>query len=218
MSPITFTQQGIITQYELAKILIITSHGVLEVALPLTDDDRRDMEIHLRGKFARNIAFQVKSTLHLEHRFKAYQLSMFFSVPKDKLVSHPNFWYFFGYFDMKAMAFANPVFIVPSAECRQPKSIRTHRRAWTVIAGPSTSPQASMMPHATTGSLSASRPMRLAPASSRSSGMSRCAVTPLPCLLHWPASTDSSWWASGRDQTRPRCLFGDSGEPVGYLN
>jgi hypothetical protein len=82
MSRITFTQQGIITQYELAKILIITSDGVLEVALPLTDDDRRDMEIHLRGKFARNVALQVKSTLLLEHRFKAYQLSMFLSSPK----------------------------------------------------------------------------------------------------------------------------------------
>ncbi len=131
MSPITFTQQGIVTQYELAKILIITSHGVLEVALPLTDDDRRDMEIHLRGKFARNIAFQVKSTLHLEHRFKAYQLSMFFSVPKDKLISHPNFWYFFGYFDMKAMAFANPVFIVPSAEVHSHASPRLDGDRWT---------------------------------------------------------------------------------------
>jgi len=131
VSPITFTQQGIITQYELAKILIITSHGVLEVALPLTDDDRRDMEIHLRGKFARNIAFQVKSTLHLEHRFKAYQLSMFFSVPKDRLISHPNFWYFFGYFDMKAMAFANPVFVVPSAEVHSHAAPRLDGDRWT---------------------------------------------------------------------------------------
>jgi len=131
VSPITFTQQGIITQYELAKILIITSHGVLEVALPLTDDDRRDMEIHLRGKFARNIAFQVKSTLHLEHRFKAYQLSMFFSVPKERLISHPNFWYFFGYFDMKAMAFANPVFVVPSAEVHSHAAPRLDGDRWT---------------------------------------------------------------------------------------
>src|SRR5947209_14158340 len=58
MSPISFTQQGIVTQYELAKILIITSDGVLEVYLPLTDDDRRDMEIHVRGKFVRSIALQ----------------------------------------------------------------------------------------------------------------------------------------------------------------
>ena len=131
MSPITFTQQGIVTQCELAKILIITSDGMLEVALPLTDDDRRDMEIHLRGKFARSIAFQVKSTAHLAHRFKAYQLSMFFSVPKDKLISHPNFWYFFGYFDMKAMAFANPVFIVPSAEVHAHAAPHLDGDRWT---------------------------------------------------------------------------------------
>jgi len=140
MSPITFTQQGIITQCELGKILIITSDGMLEVALPLTDDDRRDMEIHIRGKFARSIALQVKSTLHLEHRFKAYQLSMFFSVPKDKLISHPNFWYFFGYFDMKAMAFANPVFIVPSEEVHSHASPRLDGGRWTFNFGASLDP------------------------------------------------------------------------------
>jgi hypothetical protein len=36
----------------------------LDVAIPLTDDDRRDIEIHIRGKFARSVASQVKSTLH----------------------------------------------------------------------------------------------------------------------------------------------------------
>jgi hypothetical protein len=106
MSPITFTQQGIITQCELAKILIITS----------------------------------ESTLHLAHRFKAYQLSMFFSVPKDKLISHPNFWYVFGYFDMKAMAFANPVFVVPSAEVHSHASPRLDGDRWTFNFGASLDP------------------------------------------------------------------------------
>jgi len=104
VSPISFTQQGIITQCELAKILIITS------------------------------------TLHLEHRFKAYQLSMFFSVPKGRLISHPNFWYFFGYFDMKAMAFANPVFIVPSAEVHSHASPRLNGERWTFNFGASLDP------------------------------------------------------------------------------
>lgn len=131
MSPITFTQQGIITQYELAKILIITSDGRLEIALPLTDDDRRDMEIHLRGGFGWSLAFQVKSTMHLAHRFNAYQLSMFFSVPKDKLITHPNFWYVFGYFDLKAMAFADPIFIVPSAEVHAHAAPRLVGDRWT---------------------------------------------------------------------------------------
>jgi hypothetical protein len=131
MSPITFTQQGIITQCELAKILIITSDGMVEVALPLTDDDRRDMELHLRGKFAQSVALQVKSTKHLAHPFKANHLSMFFSVPKARLVTHPNFWYFFGYFDMKAMAFANPVFIVPSAEVHSHAAPHLDGDRWT---------------------------------------------------------------------------------------
>jgi hypothetical protein len=89
------------------------------------------MEIHMRGKFARSVAFQVKSTVHLAHRFKAYQLSMFFSVPKDRLVTHPNFWYFFGHFDMKAMAFAEPVFIVSSAEVHSHAAPHLDGDRWT---------------------------------------------------------------------------------------
>lgn len=140
MSPITFTQQGIITQCELAKILIITSDGMVEVALPLTDDDRRDMELHLRGKFAESVALQVKSTTHLAHPFKANHLSMFFSVPKDRLITHPNFWYFFGYFDMKTMAFANPVFIVPSAEVHSHAAPHLDGDRWTFNFGASLDP------------------------------------------------------------------------------
>lgn len=131
MSPITFTQQGIITQYELCKVLIITSDGLLEVTLPLTDDERRDMEIHIRGKFAGSIAIQVKSTMHLRHRYKAYQLSMFFSVPKNRLITHANFWYIFGYFDIKAMAFASPVFVVPSAEVHKHAAPHLEGDRWT---------------------------------------------------------------------------------------
>jgi hypothetical protein len=131
MTPITFTQQGIITQCELAKILIITSDGMVEVAIPLTDDDRRDMELHPRGKFAQSVALQVKSTTHLAHPSKANHLSMFFSVPKDRLITHPNVWYFFGYFDMKTMAFANPVFIVPSAEVHSHAAQHLDGDRWT---------------------------------------------------------------------------------------
>jgi hypothetical protein len=131
MSPISFTQQGVVTQYALAIILIVTSGGLLEVALPMTDDDRRDMEIHLRGKFAESIALQVKSTTHLAHRFKAYHLSMFFSVPKDKLINHPNFWYVFGYFDMKAIAYRDPLFIVPSEEVHRHAAPHLDGDRWT---------------------------------------------------------------------------------------
>lgn len=127
----SFTQQGVVTQYALAIILIVTSDGRVEVALPVTDDDRRDMEIHIREKFARSIALQVKSTMHLEHRFKAYHLSMFFSVPKDRLINHPNFWYFFGHFDMKAIAYTDPVFIVPSEEVHTHAAPHLEGDRWT---------------------------------------------------------------------------------------
>ena len=140
MSPISFTQQGTVTQYELAKILILTSDGRLEVALPLTDDDRRDMEIHIRGKFARSLALQLKSTTHLAHRFKAYQLSIFFSVPKDKLISHPNFWYVFGYFDMKAMGYRDPLFTVPSEEVHSHAAPHLDGDRWTFNFGASLDP------------------------------------------------------------------------------
>jgi hypothetical protein len=74
------------------------------------------------------LALQAKSTTHLAHRFKADQLSMFFSVPKDKLISHPNFWYYFGYFDMKAMGYRDPVFIVPTTGSPgAPRSVRSVR-------------------------------------------------------------------------------------------
>src|SRR5260370_6050738 len=140
ISPISFTQQGIVTQYELAKILIRTSDGWLEVFLPLTDDDRRDMEIHIRGKFARSLALQAKSTTYLAHRFKADQLSMHFSVPKDKLISHPNFWYYFGYFDMKAMGYRDPVFIVPSDEVHPHAAPHLDGDRWTFNFGASLDP------------------------------------------------------------------------------
>lgn len=140
MSPISFTQQGIVTQYELAKILILTSDGWLEVFLPLTDDDRRDMEIHIRGKFARSLALQAKSTTHLAHRFKADQLSMFFSVPKDKLITHQNFWYFFGYFDVTTMGYRDPVFIVPSEEVHAHAAPHLDGDRWTFNFGASLGP------------------------------------------------------------------------------
>jgi hypothetical protein len=140
VSPISFTQQGIVTAYELAKILILTSAGLLEVALPLTDDDRRDMEIHIRGKFARSLALQLKSTTHLAHRFKAYQLSIFFSVPKDRLISHPNFWYVFGYFDLKAMGYRDPIFIVPSEEVHSHAAPHLDGDRWTFNFGASLDP------------------------------------------------------------------------------
>jgi hypothetical protein len=114
MSRITTTQLGIIGQQEFAKLLVLGSHGELEVATPMTDDERRDLEAHRRGLFARYLAFQVKVSAHLEHQRSAHHLQIKFAVSKERVKSHPLFWYFFGFLDPRTMAFGNPVFLVPS--------------------------------------------------------------------------------------------------------
>ncbi len=119
MPGITTTQQGIIVEQELAKLLMIGSGGLLEVSSPMTDDERRDMETHIRGEFGRHLALQSKSTTYKQHIWKASQIFIHFSVAQARLISHPLFWYFFAFLDLKAMAFANPVFLVPSAEVHQ---------------------------------------------------------------------------------------------------
>jgi hypothetical protein len=75
------------------KLLMLGSGGELEVMAPATDDERRDLETHIRGQFTRGFIFQVKSTTYLDRRFKARRLSIHFPVAKDRLVSHPLFWY-----------------------------------------------------------------------------------------------------------------------------
>ncbi len=116
---ISFVQQGIIAQLEFAKLLIMGSRGKIEVAAPLTDDERRDYEIHVRGQYGFGLAFQVKSTMRLVRRAKALYLECTFPVRASRLVSNPRFWYFFAYLDPKLMRFADPVFLIPSAQVHE---------------------------------------------------------------------------------------------------
>lgn len=48
--PISSIHQGLIVQYDYAKFLMLGCGGRLEVAAPMTDDERRDYEIHVRGR------------------------------------------------------------------------------------------------------------------------------------------------------------------------
>src|SRR2546430_3561132 len=108
MSPITTTQQGFIAEREFMKLLMLGSDGELEVMAPATDDERRDLETHIRGKFTPGFIFQVKSTTYLDRRFKARRLSIHFPVAKDRLVCHPLFWAFFALLDGEAAGVAAP--------------------------------------------------------------------------------------------------------------
>jgi hypothetical protein len=113
---ITLVQQGLIVQNEFAKLVMMGSKGRIELAPPLTDDERRDWELHVRGQFGFGLAVQVKSTMHLQvhDRARTPVLHCFFQVPVKHLVTSPLFYYFLGYLDPKLMRLADPVFLIPS--------------------------------------------------------------------------------------------------------
>ena len=114
---ISLVQQGLIVQQEFAKLLMMGSKGRIELAPPLTDDERRDYEIHVRGQYGFGLATQVKSTMKL-HRYggHARYLRCFFPVRTTRVVNNPLDWYFIAYLDPKLMRFADPVFLIPSTE------------------------------------------------------------------------------------------------------
>jgi hypothetical protein len=142
VSPISTTQQGFIAEREFMKLLMLGSGGELEVMAPATDDERRDLEAHIRGQFTPGFIFQVKSTTYLDRRFKARRLSIHFPVAEDRLVSHPLFWYFFAYLDIDAMGFDDPVFPVPSAEVHAHASPELRDKTWSFNFGASLEPDA----------------------------------------------------------------------------
>ena len=114
--PISLVQQGILSELLFIVLTVLGSDGSLEVARPATDDDRRDADVHRRGDFLVNLGFQIKSAIFVEHPWATDRLHIRFTVKKDRLVTHPFFYYFFAFLDRRIMRFADPVFIVPSAE------------------------------------------------------------------------------------------------------
>ena len=113
--PLTKVQKGAIGQYEAAKLMMMGSNGELEVAAPLSDDDRRDQEVHARGEFGKGLALQIKTTMRLVPEGATYRISFVFSVRAARIVSDKLFWYLFAYLNPKTMAFGDPLFLVDSA-------------------------------------------------------------------------------------------------------
>lgn len=113
---------------------MLGSDGQIEASRPVTDDERRDVETHIRGEFIAGLIFQMKSTTYFDHRFKARRLSIHFAVEKDRLISHPLFWYCFAYLDVEAMAFADPVFVVPSIDVHEHAAPQLRGGTWSTSA------------------------------------------------------------------------------------
>ena len=114
---ISAVQQGRIAEMEFAKLLMIGSRGRIEVAAPLSDDERRDYEIHVRGQYGFALAMQIKSVRRIYRaRTTAHYLDCRFPVRATRLLSNPYYWYFVAGMDLKLMRFADPVFLVPSLD------------------------------------------------------------------------------------------------------
>jgi hypothetical protein len=136
-------QQGLIAQYEYAKFLMLGSGGLLELAAPMTDDERRDYEIHRRGRYGVGLANQVKSSTHLHRMSKNVRyLYIHFDVRADRLVSSPFFWYFFAFLDPKLMGLADPTYLVPSKDFHQMAAPKLRNGVWTFTMAASMEPKA----------------------------------------------------------------------------
>lgn len=128
--PISLVQQGDVAEYLFVVVNVLTSDGELEVGRQATDDDRRDADVHRRSDFLVNLGFQIKCAMHVDHPFAADRLHVRFTVLKDRLVTHPYFFYFFAFLDKQLLRFADPVFIVPSAEVHRHAIPHLHGDTW----------------------------------------------------------------------------------------
>jgi hypothetical protein len=115
MSGLSDVQFSRFAEMEVAKLLTFgRPRGVLEVMAPMTDDERRDLEAHIKEHFRLSAALQVKASYVLYRLGRAPRLQKSFVVRPERLIEDLFFFYFFGYLDLDTMAYRAPVFLVPS--------------------------------------------------------------------------------------------------------
>ncbi len=115
MSPLSDVQFSRFAEMEAAKLLTFgRPRGVLEVMVPMTDDERRDLEAHIKEHFRLSAALQVKASYVLYRLGRAPRFQKSFVVKPERLIEDLFFFYFFGYMDLETMAYRAPVFLVPS--------------------------------------------------------------------------------------------------------
>src|SRR5207302_11003547 len=89
--PLSNVQHGVIAQNEFAKYLMMGSGGRIELAAPLTDEERRDFEIHIHGQYGTGLAVQVKSTLGLTRLGASARYRRTVSVVRaGRVIHHPR--------------------------------------------------------------------------------------------------------------------------------
>jgi hypothetical protein len=138
---ISQVQQGVLTQNEFAKLLMLTTNGRIELNPPKSDDERRDFELHLKGRFGRSLSIQSKSTLQL---FQPRKGRAKLVIPINKMRRRPKasrtFYYFLAWFDLAVMRFRDPVFLVPSIALHRMARLRKTGRYWHLTFNASVDP------------------------------------------------------------------------------
>jgi hypothetical protein len=114
------------TEREVWKLLTGRS-GALEVSWPGSDDERIDMEAHIKWTYGLRLSLQVKAHAWLYAPESRRALIFNFDEDAARVHSHPLFWYLFGHFPMARLAFESPLFLIDSE--------RFHREADPVIKG-----------------------------------------------------------------------------------
>lgn len=107
---------GKIGENEFYKTVILDSDWALEPHRPQEDDEQVDFQIHLPGDPFNLLLFQVKTAFTLAVHAKARLLNIRFEMKRERLFTHPRFWYFLAHFDGAARTLKDPLFLIPSAE------------------------------------------------------------------------------------------------------
>ena len=130
--PLSNLQIGTIAQYDVAKLVVIGSDGRVELSWPMTDDERRDAEVHIRAHFGETLALQVKTVTHLQRprgRVTA-QLQIPFAVRKEHLITDPRLWYHLSWFSLATAGFVDPQYFANSTKVHKSAVPRLRNGVW----------------------------------------------------------------------------------------
>src|SRR5438132_12185220 len=80
------------------KLLILGSGGKLEAYMPVADEERRDFEVHIKGKYRPILAIHVKCAARLwdDKKIGMVLLNNGFHVPEGNIRTDRLFMYFLG--------------------------------------------------------------------------------------------------------------------------
>jgi hypothetical protein len=130
VSPLSDVQYSRFTETEFCKLLTFRSGGRLEALIPMTDDERVDVETHLKEHFGQSMAIQVKAAHVLYRHGGVSRLQKRFLVKRNRIVDDEFFFYFFGYMGIAEMTYRAPVFLVPSHVVH---TQAVHRRVGNIV-------------------------------------------------------------------------------------